>query len=358
MRPDNVYIDSIATFVPDRIKTARAVEWGWYDANERDRTGQLSVAVAGERPAPDMTIEAANEAIGKSDHDRDDIAMLLHSSVHYQGPDSWSVQHYILRHTVSRPIPALEIRQGCNGMVANLELAANLLVADGTRQAVLVTSGDNFSTPIVDRWRTTNLFVLADGAAGVVVSAKHGFARILAISSESDPELEPLHRGGQALFPPGITVGETLDMDARRDWWTEQWAQGNPPPDGDPGELVASAVSTVLDEASVTMADIERVVHMGLNRPTLQEAFYEPLGIDQAKGTWEITRRVGHAGPIDVFLGLEELWHAAHVVPGDKVLLVGAAPGMEANCAVVEIVSTPPDDAMVRFVDDRREANR
>jgi 3-oxoacyl-[acyl-carrier-protein] synthase-3 len=39
--------------------------------------------------------------------------------------------------------------------------------------------------------------------------------------------------------------------------------------------------------------------------------------------------------------GLEHVWRLPATAPGDLVLLLGCAPGMEAGCAVVEITERP-----------------
>ncbi|WP_245548266.1 3-oxoacyl-[acyl-carrier-protein] synthase III C-terminal domain-containing protein [Nocardia pneumoniae] len=89
------------------------------------------------------------------------------------------------------------------------------------------------------------------------------------------------------------------------------------------------------------MDDIARVVHDGFHRDALHAIFLEPLGIKEDQGIWEYTRRAGHAGPVDQIRGLEHLWRSGAVGVGDHVLLVSDAPGMEAACAVLEIVDTP-----------------
>ena len=63
--------------------------------------------------------------------------------------------------------------------------------------------------------------------------------------------------------------------------------------------------------------------------------------MDEARSTWELSRTIGHTGVADLFIGLEHLWTTGQVTPGDHVMLIGAATGMEAGCAVVEITASP-----------------
>ncbi|WP_171168497.1 ketoacyl-ACP synthase III family protein [Streptomyces sp. I05A-00742] len=338
MKVDNIYLAGVGSCLPGSVTTEEAVAKGWYDAAERERSGMEAVIVAGDMPAPDMAVNAARTALERSGHTPDDFGALFHSDTHHQGPDGWSAPHYVLKNTLDRPVMALELRQGCLGMLASLELAVHRLTTPGTPDAVLLTTGDNFSTPMVDRWTASKLFILADGGAAAVVSRRDGFAKVLAIGSVSNPGMEELHRGGEVMFPPGITIGRSLNFEERSQFWRDQWAKGITPPMGHFGESVADAAERMLAEAGLTMDDISRVCHVGFAMGPLNDIFLEPLGIGLDRSVWECARRVGHTGAADIFVALEDLHTSGQVGPGDRVLLIGAATGMEAGCAVVEIV--------------------
>jgi 3-oxoacyl-[acyl-carrier-protein] synthase III len=339
MRTENLYLAGIGSVVPERVSTEHAVAQGWYDEAQRTASGMISVAVSESTPAPDLAIAAARTAVRRSGHDAVDFGFLLHSYAHHQGPDGWSSAHYILRNTLDRPVPAVEIRQGCLGMLAAVEAAANRLLANPSHPAALVTTGDNFSTPLVDRWRASNLFVFADAGSAVAVSRTGGFAKLLAIGSLSDPRMEAVHRGEEPLFPPGVTVGRSLDFEERSEYMRQQWAAGVAPPMGHFGDTITAATEATLKEAGSTLDEITRVAHVGFGRSELDTIYFDPLGIDGDRGNWDYTRRIGHAGAADLFLGLEHLWTTGQVVPGNRVLLIGSAPGMEVGCAVVEILT-------------------
>ncbi|WP_255948078.1 ketoacyl-ACP synthase III family protein [Streptomyces odontomachi] len=339
MRTENLYLSGIGSVVPERVQTEQAVARGWYDEAAREASGIISVAVSESTPAPDMAIEAARTAIRRSGHDVGDFGILLHSHAHHQGPEGWSPAHYILRNTLDRPIPAVEIRQGCLGMLAAIETAANRLLANPGHPAALVTAADNFSTPLVDRWRSSSAFVLADSGSAVTVSRTGGFARLLAIGSVSDSRMEALDRGGDPLFPPGITVGRPLDFEKRREHMRQQWAKGVTPPIGYFGDKISAVTELTLKEAGLTIDEIARVAHPGFGWDGLETMFLFPLDIDGDRGVWEYIRRIGHAGVTEVFLGLEHLWTTGQVVPGDRVLLVTAGAGASMGCAVVEILT-------------------
>ncbi|MFD7561066.1 MULTISPECIES: ketoacyl-ACP synthase III family protein [unclassified Streptomyces] len=342
MKVDNVYLAGIGSWIPDRVGVDEAIADGRYDETLRASSGMISVAVAGDVPAPDMAIAAARDALKRSGHEPDEIAALIHTPVFHQGPDIWSAPHYILHNTVDRPVPAMELRQGCLGMITSLRFAANMLTADpAAGPAVLVTAGDNFSTPGLDRWRVSSNYVLGDAGSAVVLSRRQGFAKLLSVASVSIPEAEVLHRGADPLFPPSITLGHPLDLEARTDHIRAQWAQGVAPPVFHLGDIVNETVSAALADAGRTLDDITRVAHSAVAFDQIKNGFLDPLGIEESRGTWEFNRRVGHSGGTDQIVGLEHLLASGALRPGDHVLLLAAAVGMEVGCAVLEITDIP-----------------
>ncbi|MFF4227950.1 ketoacyl-ACP synthase III family protein [Streptomyces sp. NPDC001820] len=345
MRTANLYLAGIGSHLPPLYPAERAVEEGLYDEASRQASGMRSVAVSESTPAPDMAIEAARAALSASRHEPADIGIVLHSYTHHQGPDGWSAVHYILNNTVDRPVPAVEIKQGCLGMLAAVEVAANRLIANPTHDAALITTGDNYSTPGVDRWRASSLFVLADAGSAVVLSRRGGFAELLAIGSLSDSSMEILHRAGEELFPPGVTRGRGLNFGERAEKVREQWAAGQAPPIKNFGDRVAEITERTLKEADLTLDQVAKVCHVGFGRPALEAMFLLPLDVPEDKTVWEYVNTVGHTGAADLFLGLEHLWRTGRVAPGEHVLLIGASTGMEAAAAVVRITEPAPVSA-------------
>ncbi|MFF0018049.1 ketoacyl-ACP synthase III family protein [Streptomyces sp. NPDC005374] len=341
MKVDGIHVSGIGTARTDIVSTAEAVDRGWWDARECEESGLVSISVAGATTAPDLAVEAARSALLHSGHVAEEISAVFHTDVHPQGPDGWSAPHYINRHTVNQPVTSLEVRNGCVGFFSALHLAVCFLDAVPDRSAVLITAGDNFGTPAVDRWRASKQYVLADGGGAVVVSKRQGFARILAVGAVSDPELELKHRSGEQMFPPGLTVGASLDFRSRMAHFQRQTALGAVPPLGDFGSLLIDAAEQTLKDAGITVDEVARVVHDGFTLDGIRDMLLDPLGIDLDRGIWEFTRRVGHAGPLDMIRGVEHVWREGGVAVGDKVLLVGCAPGMEAACVVLEITATP-----------------
>ena len=342
MRLSNTYIAGIGGAELERFDTAEAVARGWYDREEWERGGLQSITIAGATPAPDLAIEAARRAVEDSGHEPTDFCALFHTSVHPQGPHGWSARHYINRHTINQDVTCVEINNGCAGFFSCLHLAACYLQASSERTAALLAFGDNFGTPSVDRWRACpKIFVIADGGAAIVLSKRGGFAKVLAVDSASNPDLEVHHRGEEPLFPPGLTAGGTLNFAERREQSRVRALEGTLAPIEDFGVTFADAVKKTLAAADTSMDQIRRVVHDGFTREAISAIYLDRLGVEAERGIWEFTRTVGHSGPVDHVRGLEYLWKNRHVDVGDKVMLITNTPGMEAACAVLEITETP-----------------
>ncbi|WP_329486227.1 ketoacyl-ACP synthase III family protein [Kitasatospora sp. NBC_01246] len=338
---DDLYLDGIAAVVPDFVTVADAAARGLCDEELATGTDWLSVAVAGDVSAPDMAARAGRDALAMSHHDAADIAVLMHASAGHQGPDIWSPAHYVQRHTVGGYGPALEVRQGCSGMVAALELAGCYLTAAPDRGAALVTAADNWAHPLMDRWRGTKWALFGDAASALVLSRRQGFARVVNVCASSLPDLEELNRGGEALFPPGATIGHRVRLRERVEAFQ-----------GDQAEMArligqaeAGLIRRTLDEAGLKPGDISRVTHQSAGRRSIVEHILEPFDGDLRLGMWEFGRRLGHTGASDQVCGLYQLLAGREVHPGDHVMLLGTGVGMAFACAIVQVLDELPATA-------------
>nr|UBX38656.1 3-oxoacyl-ACP synthase PKS-like [Streptomyces sp. KIB-H483] len=342
MNFENIHLAGVGTYLPPAVTTEHAVRTGRYDEEAREASGLESVAVEESLSAVDMAVRAARTAIGRSGHRPEDFRGLIHSSTYYQGPEGWSPAHYVLLHTLDRPVSAFHVQHGCLGLLAGLQTAALHLGASADPDAaMLLTAADNFATPLVDRWRSSSMFVLADAGSSLVVSRRGGFARLLAMDFVSQPGMEAMHRGNEPLLPPQAPVHRVMDFETRLEHWRLKWAEGGAIPLGDFGELIADSVQRTLASAGSSLDQVARIVHNGFNRDPLSVFLLDPLDLRAERGTWEFNRRIGHASVSDFALGLEHLWSSGQVRTGDQVLMLGFTTGMEAACALLEITAEP-----------------
>jgi 3-oxoacyl-[acyl-carrier-protein] synthase III len=320
------YLAGVGAFLPERIGTEQAVARGWYPAARAAGSGIVSVCVAAESTAPEMAVLAAREALDMAGPHAADVRAVLHTHLNAQGPAYWDAAPYIALHTLGTSVPGYDLRQSCNGGLAAVELGARL-TAGGD---VLVTVADRFDTTGFDRWTCDSQAVYGDGAAAVLVSARGGFARILAIATGADNGLEAESRG-ESDEPDG-----PVDFTARRERYHETVVPLREHL-GRVREVLTGTLKRVLDEAGRTVDEITRVVPVVSTQPGLLGLFQNVLGIDDARSTWDFGATTGHLGAADNLAGLHHLVTTGAVRAGDTVLLIGDGTGFTTTMAVVEL---------------------
>lgn len=339
MRTSDVYVAAVGTYLPDSVSVTEAVRRGWLDAAEAERSGLLGAAVAGDTPAPEMGVRAVRAALGRWGGDISELGLLLYVEGYRCGPDGWLPQSYVMREAIGGDLLAVGVRQGCNGVFGALELAAAHLRGAGS-EAALIVAADNMSSPLVDRWRASPGYLLADGASALVLTRSEGFARLLSVNSKAVPELEALHRGTQPLDPSGSARPGPLDLGARQ----QEFLAGDDAPTDwmlRVMQALRELMAQTLDEAGVATEDVARVVTAHANR-TFVDAWLSSLGLTLERSAWDFGRGVGHLMASDQLVSFEHLLMAGELGPGDRVLLVGSGPGLGIAAAVVEVTALPP----------------
>jgi len=336
MHWENTYVAGLGVDLPEPHSAEQAVRDGLYDAVEFEANGILSVLV-GEDPAPVMAARAGTAALAASGRSADECALVLHASLWFQGVDMFPAASYVARFSVGERVPAYEVLQQCNGGMAALELAATQLSVRAEPSTALITTGDRFALPGIDRWRSEDGILYGDGATALLLANDRGFARLLSTATVCDNSLEQVVRGPDWYDSPGskqLALGERIaafpgGMGAVRE------AAGRL------GATVRSSIDQALVDAKTEMSEIAHVVIPASGRAKLQWQLHQLIGIDEAKTSWEFGRLAGHIGAGDQFAGLHHAVRTGIVGVGDKVLLVGGGAGFTSTCAVVRVESAP-----------------
>ncbi|WP_103532542.1 ketoacyl-ACP synthase III family protein [Streptomyces sp. SM11] len=341
MRFDHLYIASLGSWLPSAIPVATAVARGACSSETAVRSGMESVTVCDdttEAPA-EMAVRAAATALRRAGTNGADVGLLLHSSLYDQGNALWGTASYVQRRAVRSTCPAMEIRQVSNGGMAALTLAGSYLAAVPTATEALVTTADRFCPPGFDRWRSDPGTVYADGGTAMLLSRRDGFARVRSLAMVSDPELEGMHRVGDAFGTAEVTPPGVLDLDSCRRSYVDRAGMSFSVARVASGQR--DAVKWALAGADVELADIARFVLPHFGRRRLETNCLRPLGIGPERTTWEFSRRVGHLGAGDQAASLEHLTLSGALRPGDLCLLMGIGAGFTWSCAVVEVMRAP-----------------
>jgi clorobiocin biosynthesis protein CloN2 len=343
MRVRDIFFSGIGVYLPEIESVESAVARGLYPAEEVATRGLSGAAVAGDTPAPEMALQAARDALKNSGVSPGDLAALLYTGSWHQGPDGWYPQYYLQRHLVGDDLLAVEIRHGCNGTFSGIELAIDVLRADPSRKAVLITASDNFGTPLFKRWDSgVQNTVMGDGASAVVLTKDGGFAQLRSICASNYSDMEELFRAGEPMFPPGITEGRVLDFKPRIEAFVAKAIADGTGPEllARDHQLSAESASRALAEAEVKIDDIKRVIvhNWGQAETT---AYLDMLGFPLEKSTWHYGSGIGHTGASDHMLSLHHLLTTGQLDVGDHVLLAGILPGATYKSAVVQILDIP-----------------
>jgi 3-oxoacyl-[acyl-carrier-protein] synthase-3 len=337
VRWEDLYLRACASLLPPVMAAEEAVARGLAEAETVRRMQVVGVTVAEDAPA-DMAAAAARTAMDRSGCTPDEIALILHSSAYFQGHDMWAPASYIQRIAVGNRCPAIEVRQTSNGGMASLELAAAFLAGTGG-SAALLTTGDRFCLPGIDRWRSDPGTVLADGATAVVLGRGSGFARLVSLVTVTEPELEQMHRGDDPPSPAPLIIRSPIEVEVT----TNAFLRG---PAGQRSVAMMSArqeesLQRALDEAEAKLADVDWFLLPHFGRRRLDVNFFRRFGIEPERTLWAWSRGIGHLGAGDQFAGLSWLMESGRAKPADQCLLLGVGGGFTWSSAVVEITDVP-----------------
>jgi 3-oxoacyl-[acyl-carrier-protein] synthase III len=339
MRTPGLFVQGTGVCVADRIAVKDSVSAGWYESDEAEATGYVSIAVAGDVSAPELALAAARQALDRAEVSPASLSHLFHIDVYHSGPEGWLPYAYLQRQLGADEALGTGIRQGCNGMFGALLLADAALRAAPAGRTALLVSADNFGSPLLDRWQCNPGLVMADGAAALVLSRTPGFAEVLSVVSVTMTELEALHRGATPLHPADVTLGRQLDFGAR---YAEFAGSGGFGP-GSGVEFVqrfAGLVDLLLDEAGVELDQITRIAFNHAGRELVEDRL-SPLGVPLKRTTWEYGSTVGHVGAADQVLAFDHLLDSGEVGPGSHLLMLGVGPGVNIAGAVIRVLAAP-----------------
>lgn len=339
MQFSSLFVGACASWLPASLPLRDAVDNGWLTEAAADQVGLEAVTISEQEYPPQMASYAAGEALRRWGQSAKPVDLLLHSALYYQGQDFWPSASYVQRVALGYDCPSVEVRQMSNGGMAALELAAGYLAGDAQRHTALLTAADRFATPGFNRWTSDPGTVYADGAAALLLSNEHGFARLVSMVTVSDPDLEGMHRGADPFGDVPFSHRLPVDLDAhKRDFLSDF---GLSPSISRVAAGQRRSIETSLAEAGLSLAQIDWFVLPNLGLRRLRNAYFEPFGIDPNRTTWSWLKQVGHLGPADQFAGLSALADGGRLRPGQHCMLLGVGAGFSWSCAVLEIVRLP-----------------
>ncbi|WP_117213048.1 ketoacyl-ACP synthase III family protein [Allorhizocola rhizosphaerae] len=338
MRWDNLYVAGVGVHLPERVETAeQAIAMGRYTPEKLAMNGFRAVRVApADQTGPMLAAAAGRQAVARSGVSPDRIGLLVHTYQNHQGLDFWPPASFVQRETIGGSAPAVEMGQLCNGFMMAIEMAGCYLRAEaGGGSAALITGGDVWRLPYIDRWETHPQNVYGDGGGAMVLSTSGGFARVRATVSFSDSSLEPVSRLGRPWSDAPFANGkpaqfrealEGVDMDET----VEKISTG-----------VRHSMESVLREAEVELSDMRFVLHGQVPDSIAEFGLYQLLGIDRRSTAFDWGQDYGLVSTVNMVLGFNHLIAEREPKPGDLVLFLGSAAGYSWTSLVLEFLDVP-----------------
>ncbi|WP_432969450.1 ketoacyl-ACP synthase III family protein [Dactylosporangium sp. CA-233914] len=336
---DELYIAGVGAFLPPPVSTDVAVAAGHITDRHSRELGYTSVLVS-DGPAPaEMAVAAGRAAVAQSGLAPAEFGQVLHSTTWFQGRMMWPTATYVANETLGTAVPGVELQQRCNGGMASLELGAAFLAGRTRGSAVLLTTGDRFSEPAINRWNSHSRTFFGDGGTAMVLARGGGFARVLSTVTLTDNLFEGAARGTAAFDECPPPPEETINLAARH----KEFIVGKNPVEILPRirTVLTSTWQTVLAECDAKMDDVRRVIEPASHSGASDDEFAASYGCPLAKSTWEFGRTTGHLGSGDQFAGLDFLVRTKQVAEGDLVLLIGGGTGYTCTAALIEIQAVP-----------------
>jgi 3-oxoacyl-[acyl-carrier-protein] synthase-3 len=339
MRVEDVYLRGTGVRLPARLRVRDAVASGECDPKLVARTGAVAVSVSPAESAAQMAAAAARRALERAGSGPREVSLILHADTYHQGQDLWPVASYIQRETVRNECSAIEIRQMSNGGLAAIDLACAYLGADPGRQDALLTAGDRFCAPGIDRWRTDPGTPYADGAAAVVLSRRGGFARVRSVAVHADSELEEMHRGDEPFGPAPFSTRIPVDFQAAKQFFMRRHGMEFAISRTAAGQR--RVVEQALAEADIALEQARWVVLPHFGKRRLDSIYLSQFGIEAERTTWGWSRTVGHLGAADQFASLDHLACTGRPRPGEHCLVITVGAGYSWGAAVLEFTEQP-----------------
>lgn len=313
-----VSVAGIGSCVPQTVITNNDLTRLVETSNEwiTSRTGiRERRVVTGDEDISDLAIGAAKEALASAGMDGSEIELIIVAS---STPDtiypaaSCQVQNAI----GATRAAGFDMALACSGFVYGLVVAQQFL-RTGMYKTALVIGADIHSR--YTDWNDRNTCILfGDGAGAAILKAEPGADNLLAndlhLDGSKGMELTLFTRAENCpLVEPKTPVNHYVYMNGREVF---KFAVG----------VVPQSIRTVLEQAGLTMKDIDHVVLHQANIRIMQ-AMSEKLDIPEEQLIVNLDR-FGNTSAASIPIALNEAVLQGKVKPGDMLVLCGFGAGL------------------------------
>ncbi|HVV20316.1 MAG TPA: 3-oxoacyl-[acyl-carrier-protein] synthase III C-terminal domain-containing protein [Pseudonocardiaceae bacterium] len=187
---------------------------------------------------------------------------------------------------------------GCATGLLAVDVVATLLAADGDPDALaLILAGDKTFTPFC-QW-VADTSIMGEGVAAILIGADGDRDRLLGYASR-------IHGRDDGM----IDMTPEVAKEARRIYQ----------------DALAEVVDAALEQAGITMADLDYVLPHNVNRVSWTVAA-DTLGIPKDRIFLDNLARTGHCFCADPFINYQTVTELGLLRPGDRYLMTSAGLG-------------------------------
>ncbi|MEV7891968.1 ketoacyl-ACP synthase III family protein [Streptomyces sp. NPDC088357] len=335
-------------FPPDRETVEDAIAAGKLDTPDADKIGVSQLPVSTQWSGPELAVAAARDAMSRAGWSPSKVGLVLHTWIYHQGHDMWSPPHFVANEVGNPEAQSYGVQQGCNGGALALQLAAMHLTADRHLGAALVTTGDRFQPPGMDRW--TSDYGLGFGDAGTAALLHRGDAEpddyaLVSMATATDAQFELMMRHGDDFSPAPLWHNEYIDLRRPKKSYLAEY--GKKKFETVAGRNIRKVIADSLHDAGLRPDD-PRIKYIALPRlgASLLDSIYGPVINELLKAeALRFGAATGHLGCGDFLANLADLRDHASLQPGDFALVIGGGAAWTWACAVVQV---PQEHATAR----------
>lgn len=331
MKPLNdLRISGVGVYLPPKQNVSDAIKLGLYDEKSYLVDGIDAVGVEEVLMPADMAAIAARNAISMAGVNPTQVSYLLHSYLERQGPDFWDAAPRVALESIGRNVPALDVRQSCNGAMGSMWLAATM----GTKNANIITTADRFNQPYINRWRGDQS-VFGDGATAAVLESGRGFAKIDSINTLAENLLE-----GECFSFPDEDLDNYINFEERREYFYSE-KMNMVEHYNILKNIMTECINVTLLEAGLERKNVSWVLPVISTKMRMKTQLEQFMGLDLQNSSWDFGKQTGHMGSGDQIAGLWWLLNNGLIGAGDHIIMIGGGTGFTLTVAALTILDIP-----------------
>jgi 3-oxoacyl-[acyl-carrier-protein] synthase-3 len=329
-----VGIRGFGTYIPQNRMSASdiAERSGIPEEVVREKFGVRSKPVAGpEDTTSAMGIAAARRALEMAELTADELDVVIWNGAQHKDYPNWLAGLKVADELGASNAWSFDMEAMCGSMMAGMEVARSLMLANDEYGTVLLVSGYRNADMIdYDVPETSFMFDLGAGGAAVVLQRDYEHNVLLSTAFKGDGSFSEdcvVEVGGARNWPMRPEHADRMHFVVRD---VESFKKKL-------GERTLPNFYHVIREAQrkagIAQDEIDYLAILHFKRST-HELVLRDLGLTGEQTTY--LDEYGHVGQNDQIISLEEGLRAGKIKPGDHIVMVGAGLGFVWAAAVIQ----------------------